>query len=65
LETDICQVYGRKIDPDQTLIAVNPIGGEVLTAGKDKVFKKYKQPEEILAKMDLKVKVASQQPLDE
>lgn len=42
LDLDTCQVYGRKIDPDQTLIIVSPSMGEIITAGKDKVFKKYK-----------------------
>jgi hypothetical protein len=47
------------------LVTMNPSAGELLTAGKDKVFKKYKQPEELLSKMDLKAKVASQGPMDE
>ena len=42
LDNDSCQVYGRKIDPDQILITVSPTGGEIITSGKDKVFKKYK-----------------------
>lgn len=33
--------------------------GDVITTGKDKVFKKYKYPEEVLSKMDLKMRVAN------
>lgn len=52
------QVMGRKIDPDQLLIVASP-SGDVITTGKDKIFKKYKLPEEVLSKMDLKMRVAN------
>ncbi|CAD8159373.1 unnamed protein product [Paramecium pentaurelia] len=58
------QIMGRKIDPDQTLLIVTP-QQEVITTGKDKIFKKYKFPEELLSKMDLKMRVANQPPVDE
>lgn len=37
----------------------------MITTGRDKIFKKYKFPEELLSKMDLKMRVANQPPVDE
>lgn len=39
--------------------------GEVVVTGKDKILRKYKQPEEVLAKMDWKVKAANTPPIEE
>lgn len=65
LELDQCPQYGRKIDPDLYLIAVDSTTGEVLLSGKDKILKKYKQPDELLIKMDLRIKVPGSIPLEE
>lgn len=37
--------------------------GELLITGKDKVLKKYKQPEEAIVKIDWKVKAANTPPI--
>ena len=42
LTKENCPMYARKIDPDQILLTVHPKTGDIITAGKDKVFKKYK-----------------------
>jgi hypothetical protein len=39
--------------------------GEIITSGDDKMFKKYKQPEELLAKVDYKSKAAIPPPIEE
>ena len=38
------EFYARKIDPDQKLLEVLP-SGDLLVTGKDKILRKYKQPE--------------------
>jgi len=39
--------------------------GEIITTGEDKVIKKYRQPEELFAKVDFYSKFAIQPPLEE
>jgi hypothetical protein len=59
-----CELTARKVDPDMTNIVV--LGsGELLLSGKDKVLKKYKQPEEAIVKIDWKVKAANTPPIEE
>lgn len=65
LELDQCPQYGRKIDPDLYHICNEPNSGEILLTGKDKILKKYKQPDELLIKMDLRIKVPGSVPLEE
>ena len=65
LELDQCPQYGRKIDPDLYLIVVDPTNGDILLTGKDKILKKYKQPDELIIKMDLRIKVPGSIPLEE
>jgi len=65
LELDQCPQYGRKIDPDLYLIAADNNNGDILLTGKDKILKKYKQPDELLIKMDLRIKVPGSIPLEE
>lgn len=38
--------------------------GDILCTGKDKLLKRYKQPEELLAKMDNRIKVGGA-PIEE
>ena len=38
------EFFARKIDPDQNIISVLP-SGDILVSGKDKILRKYKQPE--------------------
>ena len=65
LELDQCPQYGRKVDPDLYLSAVDPNTGDILLTGKDKILKKYKQPDELIIKMDLRIKVPGSVPLEE
>ena len=64
-ELDQCPQYGRKIDPDIYHLAIDPENKDILTTGKDKILKKYKQPDELLIKMDLRIKVPGSVPLEE
>lgn len=64
LENDVCPMYARKVDADLNHIAVNKISGDILSTGKDKILKRYKQPEELLAKMDTRIKVGGA-PIEE
>jgi WD40 repeat protein len=65
LELDQCPQYGRKIDPDLHLIAVDPTSGDIFLTGRDKILKKYKQPDELIIKMDLRIKVPGSIPIEE
>jgi len=49
-------VFGRRIDFDIERLTVKPSTGEVFCCGKDRLLKKYSQPEEYLPKMDMRVK---------
>ena len=53
-------IYALKTDPNQSLVAALPTG-ELLTTGKDKYIKKYKQPEEL--KIDWRSKTPPNPPL--
>ncbi|EAR97028.3 hypothetical protein TTHERM_00196190 (macronuclear) [Tetrahymena thermophila SB210] len=64
IDNDVCPVYARKIDPDMNHIAVNQVTGDILMTGKDKIVKRYKQPEELYAKMDTRIKVGGA-PIEE
>lgn len=57
-------IYARKIDPDLNHIAVNLATGDLLCTGKDKILKRYKQPEELFVKMDTRIKVGGA-PIEE
>lgn len=59
LETE---VTGRKVDPEMARIGVLATG-ELVVTGRDKILRKYKQPEELLSKMDFKVKAANTPPI--
>lgn len=56
------EFYARKIDSDQKIMDVLP-SGEILVSGKDKILRKYKQPEEFIGKIDLKSRTAPNPPL--
>lgn len=58
------QVLVRKTDPDMTKIALTNTS-DVLLTGLDKNIKRYKFPEENLAKIDLKVKLPAPSPIEE
>ncbi len=64
-ELDQCPQYGRKIDPDIYHLAIDSENKDILATGKDKILKKYKQPEELITKMDLRMKVPGSVPLEE
>lgn len=64
-EFDQCPQYGRKIDPDIYNLIVDPINKDIIATGNDKILKKYKQPDELLIKMDLRIKVPGSIPLEE
>ena len=64
LSSDDVLMFGRKIDFDITQITVCQKSGDVYTVGDDRIVKKYKQPEEYLPKMDMRVKVPIN-PLEE
>ena len=38
--------------------------GDIVVTGKDKILKKYKQPEEVLSKVDFKVRAANTPPIE-
>jgi WD40 repeat protein len=57
-------VTGRKVDPEMARIGVLATG-ELVVTGRDKILRKYKQPEELLSKMDFKVKAANTPPIEE
>ncbi|EGR30550.1 hypothetical protein IMG5_129360, partial [Ichthyophthirius multifiliis] len=56
LENENCVIYARKVDADLTLIQMHPNTGDLFLTGKDKILKRYKQPEELLQKMDTRIK---------
>lgn len=64
LENDVCPVYGRKIDQDMQQMCIQFSTGDLLLTGQDKILKKYKQPEELLSKLDMKIKIGLP-PLEE
>lgn len=43
---------------------MNPATGDLICTGKDKILKRYKQPEELFAKMDTRIKVGGA-PIEE
>lgn len=55
-------MYAIRTDPYQNLVAGLP-SGEIVTTGKDKFLKKYKQPEDTLQKIDWKSKIPPNPPL--
>jgi hypothetical protein len=55
-------MYGQRTDSNLRLVTSLP-SGELLTTGKDKFLKKYKQPEDLLQKLDFKSKVPPNPPL--
>ncbi len=56
-------MYALRTDPHQKFVAGLP-SGELITTGKDKFLKRYKQPEELIQKIDWKSKVAPNPPLE-
>ena len=56
--------HGRKIDSEQEIIQSLP-SGDLLVTGKDKILRKYRHPEEPLAKVDLKSRTAPNPPVEE
>lgn len=64
LSQDVCPIYARKVDSDMNHIAVNITTGDILCTGKDKILKRYKQPEELFVKMDTRIKVGGA-PIEE
>ena len=57
------EIYAIRTDIDQRLVSNLP-SGEIITTGEDKFIKKYRQPEDLLAKIDFKTKVPVPAPLD-
>eukprot|EP00825_Cyclidium_porcatum_P004670 TRINITY_DN1220_c0_g1_i2.p1 TRINITY_DN1220_c0_g1~~TRINITY_DN1220_c0_g1_i2.p1 ORF type:complete len:1061 (-),score=222.02 TRINITY_DN1220_c0_g1_i2:1563-4745(-) len=57
LDNEACPQFGRKIDPDLQNMCLSLSTGDLLLTGNDKILKRYKQPEEQLAKLDMKVKI--------
>jgi len=64
LDYEICPMYCRRIDFSLDKIAVIDSTGEVFLTGKDKFLKKYKIPDELVAKTNPGVK-APPSPLEE
>lgn len=58
------EIYALRTDLDQQLVGSLPTG-EIITTGSDTFIKKYRQPEEHLAKIDFKTKTAIPPPLEE
>lgn len=58
------QIFCRKTDPEMNKICLTN-SSDILLTGNDKVLKRYKYPEELLSKIDLKVKLAAPSPLEE
>ena len=64
LDYDICPMYCRRIDFDLEKVAVVDSTGEVFLTGQDKYLKKYKIPDELIAKTNPGVK-APPSPIEE
>lgn len=58
------EIYAIRTDLDQNFVCALP-SGEILTSGEDKLIKKYRQPEELLAKVDFRAKQPIPPPLEE
>lgn len=57
-------IYAIRTDLNQSLVTCLP-SGELITTGKDKFLKKYKQPEDLITRIDWKSKVPPNPPIDE
>lgn len=55
-------MYALRTDPYQNVVAGLP-SGEILITGKDKFLKKYKQPEDLIQKIDWKSKTPPNPPV--
>ncbi|KRX02904.1 WD40-repeat-containing domain [Pseudocohnilembus persalinus] len=64
LGEEVCPLFGRKTDNNLNLLVVHPRTGDVITTGKDKMLKRYQQPDKLYQTLDLKLK-AGEDPLDE
>lgn len=56
-------MYAFRSDANQNLVIGLP-SGEILTTGRDNFFKKYKQPEDLITKIDWKSKVPPNPPVE-
>ena len=56
-------IYALRTDPNQTLVA-GLSTGEIVTTGKDKYIKKFKQPEDLIQKIDWRSKTPPNPPLE-
>ena len=56
-------IYALRTDLNQNLVACLP-SGELITTGKDKFLKKYKQPEDLIQKIDWESKVPPNPPIE-
>jgi len=65
IDFELKNCFGRKIDYDLKICCVHPETGDVFCTGKDKILKRYKQPDEPLNKMELKTKIPPLPPIDE
>ncbi len=67
LDLNSCPQYARKVDNELYLNCMHPTTGDFLITGKDKILRRYKQPDSDghLSKLDLRVKIPSNPPLEE
>jgi hypothetical protein len=56
------EIYAIRTDLEQNFVCSLPTG-EILTSGEDKLIKRYRQPEELLVKVDFKSKQPIPPPL--